>query len=313
MTRSRRAGGASLKALAAGVCAAVALAAGAGTARAYVRSLTPAGKPYFWDRTSVALRGYPQEMPTMTPEQIAAAALGATVVWTKRDPTLASCTYLDLDMSMATLEDERPDPKNDHVNNLIFHHTSWCPPGVTNIDDCYDAAALALTSVTSVIKTGEIVDADIEVNALNYTWGDITSMPATGTHDLQNALTHEMGHFIGLDHTCWNGDTSRPRPVDNTGMEIVECARAPQAIRETTMFASAAPGDVSKRTLAPDDQLAVCEIYAVGHEPGDGGGGDGGGGCIVAAGGAGLPARSAVIALASLAAAAAFVRRHRRR
>jgi MYXO-CTERM domain-containing protein len=35
----------------------------------------------------------------------------------------------------------------------------------------------------------------------------------------------------------------------------------------TTMFPSANPGDIDKRDLAPDDQLAVCEIYPASKDP----------------------------------------------
>ena len=33
------------------------------------------------------------------------------------------------------------------------------------------------------------------------------------------------------------------------------------------MFPSAESGDVDKRTLAPDDQRAVCEIYPAADDP----------------------------------------------
>ena len=33
------------------------------------------------------------------------------------------------------------------------------------------------------------------------------------------------------------------------------------------MFASALPGDTAKRTLAPDDKQAVCDIYPIASDP----------------------------------------------
>ena len=83
-------------------------------------------------------------------------------------------------------------------------------------------------------------------------------------HDLQNALTHEMGHVIGLDHTCY---LQPPPLIDNNGNPTSDCADAPPDVLATTMFPSANPGDIDKRTLAPDDQQAVCEIYPAAADP----------------------------------------------
>jgi hypothetical protein len=76
-----------------------------------------------------------------------------------------------------------------------------------------------------------------------------------------------MGHFIGLDHTCYFPDPMHPRPVDNNGNRVPDCGdpNLPDSIRATTMFASADPGDTSKRTLEPDDQQAVCDAYPIGQ------------------------------------------------
>ncbi len=118
-------------------------------------------------------------------------------------------------------------------------------------------------------SSGVIRDADIEVNAFHFNWADLVAHPdlrgnGQPYHDLQNALTHEMGHLIGLDHTCY---FQGPPPIDNTGAPITDCASASAEVLETTMFPSANPGDVDKRTLAPDDQLAVCEIYPAAEDP----------------------------------------------
>jgi len=59
-----------------------------------------------------------------------------------------------------------------------------------------------------------------------------------GPVDLQSIVTHEVGHFIGIGHSNVEG---------------------------ATMFPSSPRTQVSKRTLAPDDIAAVCEIY----QPGD--------------------------------------------
>ena len=128
--------------------------------------------------------------------------------------------------------------------------------------NCWDAddpshasdRVIALTTVSYVASTGEIVDADMELNA----WGgsgpsppgyyftcvdgtvcDPRFPPQTGcvSTDVQDVVTHEAGHVLGLAHS--------PDPT-------------------ATMFASAPLSEISKRTLAPDDVSGICSIYPAG-------------------------------------------------
>jgi hypothetical protein len=112
-----------------------------------------------------------------------------------------------------------------NVNVVLFQDDNWNYRGVDG--------TLAKTSVTYNDDTGEIYDADIEVNTANNTV-TITDDPAKVEYDLQAILTHEVGHFIGIAHS--------PDP-------------------SAVMFASYSPGSVAQRTLTPDDVKAVCEIY----------------------------------------------------
>jgi MYXO-CTERM domain-containing protein len=170
-----------------------------------------------------------------------------------------------------------------------------------------DRRTLALTSVLYYPDTGRIVDADIEMNGWDGEGTAIESPPAHGWYftcnepeglarcatygqgdchfaDLQNTLTHEVGHLVGLRHVCNGGDEEDLPPCEGKYAAI-------------TMYPLTAPGDVAKRTLDPDDVAGVCAIY-----PASGGGG---GGCGCGAGGA--PG-----ALAALIAAAALRPRRRR-
>jgi len=96
-----------------------------------------------------------------------------------------------------------PVARYDYKNSLVFRTTTWCAPSDAAGTCSYDAAALAITSVFVNKKDGHIRDADIEVNSKNFIWTDLDIDPtAHGKQDLQNALAHEMGHLVGLDHTC---------------------------------------------------------------------------------------------------------------
>jgi hypothetical protein len=112
-----------------------------------------------------------------------------------------------------------------NVNVILFQDDNWNYRGVDG--------TLAKTSVTYDDSTGEIYDADIEVNTANNTV-TMTDEPGKIEYDLEAILTHEVGHFIGIAHS--------PDP-------------------SAVMFASYSPGSVAQRKLTPDDIAAVCAIY----------------------------------------------------
>jgi hypothetical protein len=236
----------------------------AGRAEAYVRYKATNGKMFQWSQTCVPMVLYPTELPLMTPAEIENAVDASAATWSAG---ANSCTYLDI--SVLTATGTPPRAANDARNNVIFRSSTWCKQiasGGCDPNVPYDPAALALTSVSAGTSTGIIKDADIEINAFHFNWADLVAHPELGTayHDLQNAVTHEMGHVIGLDHTCY---LQPPAPLDQNGNPIPDCASAPPDVLETTMFPSANPGDVDKRTLAPDDIQGVCDIYPIAQDP----------------------------------------------
>jgi uncharacterized protein (TIGR03382 family) len=102
----------------------------------------------------------------------------------------------------------------------------------------------ALTSVSYRPSNGEIADADIEMNSEFFAFGVVDASSAAGTTDLLNTLVHEVGHFVGLDHTTGDGFVGDPADVSLA-----------------TMFAAAQAGEIGKRTLEDDDIAGVCAIY----------------------------------------------------
>ena len=280
-------------------------------AEAFVRYLTDDNMPFFWAQASVPITGYSNDFTqtSMTTDQVAAALQGAAGAWSKETN---ACTYLELVPALSTAP--TPLAVNDGHNSLIFHNTLWChisAKGQCDVD--YDASALAVTTDTANTKTGQIYDADVEVNLVDYQWADLVEDPASANDmDLQNALTHELGHLIGLDHTCFDPLTSLSgvRPDDNSGAPLVDCATASVEVQATTMYPSAQPGDTQKRTLAPDDLNAVCTIYAADNPPPPPGT-DVNGGCGCAA--AGRPGDAGAPASWGLVAAILMGRRRRSR
>jgi hypothetical protein len=182
----------------------------------------------------------------LTPAGVEATARAAAATWSR---PAVGCTGFEVQMAIEQTDDAVV--ANDARNNLVFRRDSWA----------YDPQALAITTVFARQSDGVIVDGDLELNAVTFVWGDLAA-GASGarTWDLQNTLTHELGHLLGLDHNCrFPGDVRAL--LDDRGAPVPECASAPPEIRESTMYPAVLPGDLERRTLAADDIAAVCGIY----------------------------------------------------
>jgi hypothetical protein len=245
---------------------------GAGDAFAYVRELTSTGQPIAWRHPCVAMHlNLDAPPPGLTPAGVFTATTQAMAAWSY--PQVA-CTDIRLDLIAEPRASLRA--SYDKKNVIVFRQDDWCrdstdDPG-DDMPECYPTMALAVTSVFKNKETGEILDTDIEFNTVYFTWGDLVGQPAlatTGTADFQNALTHELGHVVGLDHNCYTSNDGAIRPYDNTGALALDCYGSPDpppAIADATMYPSVTLSDTARRTLSPDDLLGVCEIYPHLHE-----------------------------------------------
>ena len=283
--------------------AAVAVLCLAFPSQAYERASVNGSGPWlFW-----ATRGHSFQIDVRgTPDASSANAFDAV---RKSFATWAAVTCSDLSFSeqAPAATDRRVGYFVGETNrNLILWRQQSCAStvpagdpcltqgGCSNKYDCWDhdSTAIATTTTTSLTTTGEIVDADMELNdgGFAFTTGDGPTCNAGGpfvgcvAYDVQNTVTHEAGHFLGLAHSS-----------DPTA----------------TMFAFAPIGEVNKRDLHADDLQGICDIYPKGKptsvSPGvtPPGPTDPGGGCASA------PSASSWEALLLVAALGAFRRRAR--
>ena len=123
----------------------------------------------------------------------------------------------------------------------------WKADTCGSVYDCWDhsSAAIAITTTSYNPVAGNIYDSDIELNTPSFVFSTVDSPACAPGHyavtcvatDVQNTVTHEVGHVLGLAHINLSSSTMNPR---------------------------ADPGELSKRVLDPGSKQFVCDAYPKG-------------------------------------------------
>ena len=245
------------------------------SASAYVRSRTAKGVPVSWS-TSCAF---------VTPDSAGTPDLPNDTTFSVIMKSMANWQNAVGDQGFLKLVYATPMPLEAHldgVNTVKFRTDKWCHPNDAQQKDvCYSSAAAGITTVFFVQDGGDhagtILDADIELNDINFTFAVLptTGQPRTGTSfaDLENTLTHELGHLQGLDHTCADAATP-PQEVDDSGSPPPSCdslSSLPLSeqvkIKLATMYNFAMPGEISKRSPEADDVAGIANAYPPASDP----------------------------------------------
>ncbi len=218
---------------------------GSSPAAAYVRGRADSGAPLQWMRTScVPLRVNAAGSDDVTDGSDLDAVRRAAEGW--RQAT-AHCSFIEwvlLEPSATALPHYDSHGANENV--IYWVERDWPFP-----------AEWVANTVVWKTTTGEILDADVLLNGQHHTF---STTGAPGTRDIESTIAHELGHVLGLDHTC---DVDA---ADHEGQPVVPCAEAPAAAREALMYPKSAAGQ-TRSAPQPDDVLGVCQVYPLELDP----------------------------------------------
>lgn len=192
--------------------------------------------PLYWPDRTIVIHAAPGTCADADPALARAALWDSLGTWNNAG---GGCSDILLQWGSAPQGEHSTDtnlvsPDPDFENRIVWRpEADWPTCNEDSDEDCVSDGVVALTTSYYDPHTGTISDADIDLNDKWYwTVGD------TGvSYDVQNAVTHELGHLLGLAHS--------PDP-------------------NATMYASADEGELKKRDLGLDDINGLCTIYPAG-------------------------------------------------
>lgn len=227
----------------------------------FVRTQTSTGTPVDWNGHCPQLKLGGPPNPQLSTERLRAALVKSADAW--NEPT-QSCDNPRLVIEAA------PSAVNDigydGTNVIVWRLPGFCEDPANGKDDvCTSPSAAAVTTLFYIDKPGdahdgELLDADMEINAVDFEYGDDGSPDKI---DIGNTLTHELGHVLGLDHTCYTVPGSAP-PTDSTGKSVPHCfplTALPPSVTQATMFNFESPGEIDRRLPTPEETGGICSIY----------------------------------------------------
>jgi MYXO-CTERM domain-containing protein len=177
------------------------------------------GLPLFWRGACVGYRLNPKDVPAFGAAKAQAVLEQTYGAWANASckPSIKAVFLGD------TTDDDVGYVRNQPNANVVVFRTTWPYPNRNQV---------ALTTLTYRPDTGEMVDADIEVNASL----DVVPSEAirSGAYDLTTIFAHEGGHLLGLAHSD---------------------------IASATMFPRYPAGTLEQGSLAADDGEGLCSAY----------------------------------------------------
>ncbi len=219
------------------------------------------GEPLAWPGLCVGFSLQKDGTVNLPMDQVRPVIEDAFVAWSDLDCAGGKSSIAFSELADVSCHQSEFNKDGSNANVILFQDTKWRFHS--------EGDTLAKTTVTFDAESGTILDADLE---MNFAFNELTIGDDHIVYDLQSIVTHEIGHFIGIDHS------------DDY---------------DATMYAGYDEGTTTIRTLEVDDIEAACTIYppnrggecksapkgglgdACGGEASGSGGGDDGG-CAIA-------------------------------
>ena len=173
--------------------------------------------------------------PNIKPDSdVVGAARRALARW-------SSVANIDFVVTWTSVSSVSPGDAGDGVNLLTI--------AVTPENEAFNSdSTTGRTRVFFNPETGAIVEADVSINprplAEDGTALQFSTDGTPGTYDLEATFTHELGHFLGLEHSSILGSTMQARQGFNGIFGL-------QALTE--------------RTLSEDDRQKIRSLYGPGQ------------------------------------------------
>ena len=190
-------------------------------AHAYDVKTTTTGAPVHWADGAVVMTPALSPTPTGVTTDAATVVLGNSVATWQAELEGTGVT-----LSAAPAPIAASNHINDGINSVRFAFDASDPD--------IEAGVLALTFVSFHTDSGIAVDADVVMNAVDFTWATSVDTCAK-EYDLESALTHEVGHALGMAHSIGHPDA--------------------------TMYATGEACETQKRSLTADDTAGLDSLY----------------------------------------------------
>lgn len=181
------------------------------------------GHPLAWPGLCVGFSLQKDGTTNLPMEQVRPVIEDAFVAWSDLDCAKGKASIAFSELADVSCHASEFNKDGANANIVLFQDTKWRFHG--------EGDTLAKTTVTFDAGSGDILDADLEIN---FAFNELTVGDDHVVYDLRSIVTHEIGHFIGIDHS------------DDI---------------DATMYAGYDEGSTEIRSLEVDDITAACTVY----------------------------------------------------